>query len=515
VRGGPHTQELIDHLSERLRLAAGLLLFFTAGLVVWRAALEDLVRATVNDFAWPHWPARGGIVTIGAPMLLAILLRLAFVNQPMRYDEALTFNEFASRPIYYALSFYPDPNNHLLNTLLAHLAFITLGNQPWVLRLPALASGVLLVPATYALSRLLYGQRPAAFLAALLVAGSSYLVEYSTNSRGYTLQALCFVVLLCLVTLAIERDSPSALLLAALVAGVGFYALPTMLYGVVIAAVWFGILPRKQRLVRIGASQLIASALVLGLVVVLTYTPVIVVSGADKLVANRFVVPLEVSQLPGELTASLERTWAFWNRDIVLPVAGVLLIGFGVASLDEVRARRRVPLGVLAPTLCLAMVLIQRVAPFERVWLFLLPLYLAIASAGVVKLGPGRWSNLVAGLASVVAFQLAIATLIGGSILRSSETGTFADAEAVARSLRGRLAAGDAVLTTLPASLPELQYYFPKVGLPIDSLVRPAEEAQHLYVVSAPDDVPTVPGWGGPEPIQRFSGSVVLAFQRT
>ncbi len=188
-------------------------------------------------------------------MLLAIGLRLAFLNQPMRYDEALTFNEFASRPLYYGLSFYPDPNNHLLNTLLVHVTSTGLGTQPWVLRLPAFVAGVLLVPATYALARLLYGRR-AAFLGAVLVAVSSYLVEYSTNSRGYTLQALCFVTMFGLAGVAVRRDSPTALLLATLVAALGAYALPTMFYGVVIVAAWCGLELRRTKLTRISRGQL-------------------------------------------------------------------------------------------------------------------------------------------------------------------------------------------------------------------------------------------------------------------
>jgi len=36
----------------------------------------------------------------------------------------------------------------------------------------------------------------------------------------------------------------------------------------------------------------------------------------------------------------------------------------------------------------------------------------------------------------------------------------FPDAEGVARSLRGQLQPDDAVVTLLPASLPQLQYYF-------------------------------------------------------
>ena len=40
-------------------------------------------------------------------------------------------------------------------------------------------------------------------------------------------------------------------------------------------------------------------------------------------------------------------------------------------------------------------------------------------------------------------------------------------------TLSSVLASDDAVLTTLPASLPELQYYFAREGLRIDALVRP------------------------------------------
>ncbi len=515
ARTGAFTQELIAQIDARLRLAAGVLLLLTAGLVVWRGAFADLLHLTFDDFAWPRWPNQTDALAIGLPMLLTVGLRLPFLNQPMRYDESLTFNEFASRPLYYGLSFYPDPNNHLLNTLLMHVTYAGLGNQPWILRLPALIGGVLLVPATYGLTRVLSGQRGTALLAALLVAGSSYLVEYSTNARGYTLQALCFVVMLSLVTLAVRRDSPSALLPAALVGAVGAYALPTMLYGVLIAAAWFALEAWRVRLVRIRAGHLVVSGLLLGLVVMLAYLPVVLVSGADKLVSNRFVVPLDAAALVNELPGSLLRTWALWNRDVPLPIAAVLLLGFCFVSFGEIR-RQRVPLGILALGTCVVLVVVQRVAPFERVWLFLLPLYLALASMGIVGLGAlaGRWGNLVTWLACLFAFMLSIAVLRSGSVLRSTETGTFTDAEAVALSLRGRLGAGDAVVTTLPASLPELQYYFPRAGLGIEALVRPPAEAQHLYVVTSRDSGAAIPGWGRAEVLERFPQSEVLVLQR-
>jgi hypothetical protein len=501
ARAGAYTQDLSAYFDLRLRLAGGLVLLLVAGLSLTRAAFEDLLEAAVRDAAsaWPRVDPRT-LLLVGLPTLLAVSLRAAFLNQPMRYDEALTFNEFASRPLYYALSFYPDPNNHLLNTLLVHAVFVVAGNQPWLLRLPALAAGVLLVPATYWLARLLYAPG-AAVLAAVLVAGSSYLIEYSTNARGYTLQALCFVIMLALVILAARRHSLSALLLAALVAAVGVYAVPTMLYGVAIAAAWL-VLDR-----RIPVRHLICAGLVAGLVTVLLYLPALVISGPDKLVANRFIVPLPIAELPGELARSLVSTWGFWNRDVPWLLAALLVFGFGVATIDELR-RRRVPPGLLAAAMCLLLVLVQRVAPFERVWLFLLPLYLVVASAGLARFVDGRLLGLVFGAA------LAFTALTSGSILASTETGVFPDAEGIAHTLAPRLAPDDAVMTELPASLPELQYYFPRAALPVDVLVRPADEAQNLWIVAPPGQQPVLNGWPDVTEVQRFPSATLYELRR-
>jgi Dolichyl-phosphate-mannose-protein mannosyltransferase len=510
-RAGAITQDLIAHFGDRLRFAGLCLLALAAGLAVLRGSFDDLARSCLRDLGTMALPAptRFDIVAVGVTAALALGLRVAFLGQPMRYDEALTFNEFASRPLYYGLSFYPDPNNHLLNTLLMHVAFVGLGNQPWVLRLPALVGGVLLVPATYRLAGSFYG-RHAALLGAVLVAASSYLVEYSTNARGYTLQALCFVVLLTLTIVAVRRDSPTALLLAALVAAVGAYALPTMLYGVAVAAMWFGLEARRARLSRIKPGHVAVSGLLLGLVVLVAYLPVILVSGPDKLVANRFVTPLTPNELITELPQSLARTWGFWNRDVPVPITLLLVVGFALGTVAEAR-KRRVPLGIVAAVVCLGLVLVQRVAPFERVWLFVLPLYFLIAGEGLVHLVAGRG---VAVLGCLLGAVLGVSTLTSGSILSSTETGVFPDAEAVAQRLSGWLAADDAVLTTLPASLPELQYYFPRAGLAIDSLVRPPEQARRLYVVAPTDSSPRITGWSNPTQVGRFPGAAVFTLER-
>jgi Dolichyl-phosphate-mannose-protein mannosyltransferase len=506
-RAGDNTQELLTYFDQRLRLAGALILALTVGLAVLRGPFEEMIAAALRDVVQPRIrPGRWTLILVGLPVALALGLRLVFLGQPMRYDEALTFNEFASRPLYYGLSFYPDPNNHLLNTLLMHLAYVAFGNQPWVLRLPALIGGVLLAAATFWLARLLYG-RSAAVLAATLVAVASYAVEYSTNARGYTLQALCFVLMLALCVVAVRRQSLSALLLAAIVGALGAYDLPTMLYGVAIAAVWLLLAFAAARNKAIGPRHLIASGLIMGLVVAVLYLPVLLISGADKLVGNRFVVPLGLAELGPELLRTLKNTWAFWNRDVPWPLTAVLLVGFAIATMAEAR-QRRVPLAILAAGVCLVLVIAQRVAPFERVWLFLLPLYLIVASAGLTRLVDGRL--LALGFGVVLAYF----ALTSGSILSSTETGVFPDAEGVTRTLAPRLAPDDAVMTQLPASLPELQYYFPRYGLPINVLVRPPAEAQNLWVVAPPGDQPTVEGWTNAVEVERYLGASLWELRR-
>jgi hypothetical protein len=275
-----------------------------------------------------------------------------------------------------------------------------------------------------------------------------------------------------------------------------------MLYGVVIAAAW--VLLKR----RLDLKLLAAGGLMLGLATALLYLPVLVISGADKLVGNRFVVPLSLGELGPELVRTLNRTFAFWNRDVPWPLAALLVVGFAISLYFEVRARQ-VPLGLLAALLCLFLVVLQRVAPFERVWLFLLPLYFAVAAGGLTRFVDGRL------LAAAFGLVIGYFTLTSGAILASDETGAFPDAEAVTRTLSPRLAPDDAVVTQLPASLPELQYYFPRYGLPTNVLVRTPDEGQNLWVISPPGAEPHQDGRADIQEVQRFSGASLWELKRS
>jgi hypothetical protein len=66
----------------------------------------------------------------------------------------------------------------------------------------------------------------------------------------------------------------------------------------------------------------------------------------------------------------------------------------------------------------------------------------------------------------------------------------------------------------LPASLPELQYYFPRSQLPLSVLVRSPDEAQNLWVLAPPGVTPEVAGWQTPTEIQSLASSAVFELKR-
>jgi hypothetical protein len=469
----------------RLRLA-GTLLLVSGGLLCVvrhraRRWLEDLVQALATGAAdlaaemraaagagdRAHWLVLGLVVAGGAA------LRLAFLFQPMRYDEAYTFLQHAARPLYIGLSNYAEPNNHLFHTLLVHVTAALLGPHPWAIRLPACLAGLLAVPAAYLLARSVY-TKEAALVAAAAVASSSALVEYSTQARGYTLVALVFLLILALAAYLVSRRNAFAWLLFVVLSALGFYTVPVMLYPFGVAVAWMALTAAVGP--RAAGRQLLADlAMAVLLVVAVTavlYAPVFIATGITAVVANPTVVPQPLGYLGEHLPASLGEVWRQWNRDLPRPVSAALLVGFAVSLLF---ARRLTPLRVPLPAAVLAwcgpLLLVQRVVPFPRVWLFLLPLYLTLAAGGIGGLlaaATGRWPRHRALVFGTVA--LATCAGLGGSVLGTrsilvtTETGALPDAEGLALFLKERLGPDERVLAFVPSDAP-LRYYFRRHGL--------------------------------------------------
>jgi hypothetical protein len=461
-----------------------------------RCSLHGLIGSTGRAYLW----------ALGLIFGLALAGRLVFLFEPMRYDEATTFTNYASRSLFTVLTDYSAPNNHIFHTLLVRLSYLLLGNRPWVIRLPALLAGVLLVPLSYLVIRRFYNAHAALFTASL-VGSSSPLIEYSVNARGYTWIAVFFLATLVAVGALVRRHQAACWWLFGVSSVLGFYTIPIMLYPFGIAVTWFLLSAALQPTPQRGRQfvPLLYSLLLIALAILVLYLPVIAVSGVHALIGNRYVVPLSGHAFAAGLPYALQETWAQWQRDLPAGLNLLLVGGFVTAHLFHRRlARAPIPLMLAVVAWCTPLLLAQRALPFPRIWIFVLPLYLGVASAGVVDLVSrgagvlpqwmrtrlaGRQSVALAMLAVMLSGWLTLTVVTARSIDQAAETGRFRDAEAVALFLKGYLRPGDAVVTEFPAG-PPLAYYFHRHHLDQAYLnPRAAPSTRLLVVINAPGNL--------------------------
>ncbi len=177
------------------------------------------------------------VLALGAILAAAAAVRLGFLSVPVRPDEALTFLRYASQPWHEGLADYSLPNNHLLNTLAVHASWRVFGQDEWTLRLFALVAGIATVPATFVLGRELYG-RQAALWGAALVAGSSALIQYSANGRGYMPGTFFVVAAMACASWAARTHRALAWTGFGAFSVLAVYSVPSMVVGVLVAAIW-------------------------------------------------------------------------------------------------------------------------------------------------------------------------------------------------------------------------------------------------------------------------------------
>jgi 4-amino-4-deoxy-L-arabinose transferase-like glycosyltransferase len=507
------TEATYAGVTGKLRLAGGALVLAAAVLFALRGPFRRMLSGLFDSFGelWGEsksaWRAaleedgRKHTIVFCIVMLIAVAVRLVFINQPIRYDEAHSFTYYSSRPIYLALSNYSSVNNHLFHTLLVHIAYSVFGNEEWVLRLPALFAGLFLVPATYLAARLLYN-KDAAILAAALVAVSSAIVEFSTNARGYSMICLFFMLILALGAHLRRSGGAAGWVLFTLITALGFYTIPIMLYPFGITAMWL-FLSALVKDVDGPAwpfiRNLVLSTIGAGILTLILYSPVFVGSGVDAV----FGIPSKavdasggMEGFAGGIMIRIKAFWAQWNRDFPVLVSVILVLGALLSLVFHGRiARHRIPLIVPVLLWCVPVLIAMRALPWPRVWLYLLPLYFILVSAGL-SLKFSYIAGLLRRSASSFCVIMALHIVIGiginvvysRSVYYSEETGTLRNAEEIATTLGRELKPGDKMLAYSPAGAP-LLYYFKKHDVPLGPLVsEDRENWKRVYVVV---DIPT------------------------
>lgn len=478
-----------------------------AGLTGPRASwFRDDLRALVRV---PR-PPRGGVPAEPGPpwrrLLLAVALlgvlgiglvvRLAYLHQPMRFDEALTVQAYARRPITDFISDYSLPNNHFLHTILVHVSMRLFGDAPWSVRLPVLIAGMLVIPAGYLLGREFHGATVGIILAGFLAANST-LVEYSTNARGHVLVAL-FSVLAMHEAHRLKRDAGRGWLTLILLNVLGFYTVPLMLYAFGTIGLWLFLSACVWDVpgIRRGAfiRRLVLAGLVTGLIAALLHLPAFLGSGPSLVLDNQYVRPRGFLTMVYRSPRAVRTLWGLWHRDVpswvglgmaAAAVLGLLARWFG-------RSRERIPILVALVVYAAIFTGLRRVLPQPRSWLFALPVYLMSAAAGTAMILDRRLRRPRAVVAASVVLAVAFAAFEGQRVIGSNQvgisqqTGRYLGAEALAQHLEAILEPGDVVVGGAPALAPTA-YYARRRGMDPSIFIRARgpipEGARRVYVL--------------------------------
>ncbi len=232
----------------------------------------------------PEAPAPGRRLSTGAiaAALAAItgvgaVLRLVGLDGDLWLDEIVTVRDYASQSVGVILTRYDGPNNHLLNSLLAHISIGAFGYEEWAIRLPALLAGIATIPAFLWVARPALGDVRGLAAAALLAVSSQHIL-FSQNARGYTATLLFGLIATGALVRALREDRAGWWLLYVATAVLCVAAVPTGGFVIVGHALVCAVVAVRRRAPGLLAPLAGRLALVLGAVAALTiqvYAPVI------------------------------------------------------------------------------------------------------------------------------------------------------------------------------------------------------------------------------------------------
>lgn len=436
-------------------------------------------KILIKDFS-PAGKDQGDLTLISGIMFLAVAMRLANLFIPLEFDEAYTYNAFASWSLWHTISDYHMPNNHVFLTIFINILVHLFGNQQWLLRLPSFVFGILMIPACYLLAKRLYGKE-AAILSTLFVAVFPVIVKFSVLARGYIIVSFCTVMIFLLGDYVRENKNRMAWLMLVGFSAMGFFTIPIMLYSFGALFVWLFLVLIFNDITSYRTKvdfikYLLAGGVASVLLTIALYLPIFL-NKSNPLDKNQFLTPLGWDVYPVVIWLKLKETWVDWTALIPgwMTFFGVLGLILSIALHNKI-AKQKIPTQIPCFIWIVGFIIIRRPIMEVRMWTFLaapLLIWSAGGLVGMVKLAfgyldvkrqPARvFSNVI------LAFVLVLGMWSLWTIPeRWKQRGSV---ENTVIYLKSHLREGDVVATS-NAFKPQLKYYFLIYNIPLTYMRR-------------------------------------------
>lgn len=306
--------------------------------------------------------------------VLLIIQRLLLSNQtPVVYDEAWTYLAFTSKNPAVAACFYPSSNNHILFSHLTQLTKIFPSTILANIRLAALISNLLALTTLFFCLRHYF--KSLTVWALLLCLSVCFPMNYyGFVARGYSLIVFFFVIGFFSILKIIENPSSEKAWFRLMISSaLGFYTIPVYLYPLItlfgFAAVYFIITKNHKALYTSILYGIATSALIL-----LLYLPVFAISGIESVTSNKYVSAIPFKEVLAGLSIHLQKTMQFFTgiNHLLVSVCGFLIISVVAFFGSTKKNKPAVIFGIFCLLITPLLILVHRIIPVERTWIYLL-----------------------------------------------------------------------------------------------------------------------------------------------
>ncbi len=395
------TQAKFSAIRYALIFISGMLIFLSYFLWI-RTDFIILKLKTVSTFFSSQFRSfKNGLqsmTTLNKISLFLIVFGFALWNlfnlitRPISCDETGTHILYSSQNLLLSLTRY-SANNHPLNSIFMTVSNFLPFETKIALRIPNYIFGLVNILLLFALVRSVYVV-PVAVFAACLYGFAYPVMIYGFQARGYELVLLFTMLsLFSAIKIILYRQKYYWLIFTA-ASVLGFYSVLSFLYAYIpiVAFIFLYSVIKKEYFV---VKQLILSGLVTLLFSILLYTPFFAFSGFSTVFNNEFVKskPLtEVFQLfPSHCQATLNFLFGTGgarrgvenysgNSGIFVFLGLIAAFTFSFFKLKEKKHLLVSLLVLIFIVLSPMLLFIQRVIPYERTWIHLLPIIILLVS---------------------------------------------------------------------------------------------------------------------------------------
>jgi hypothetical protein len=327
-----------------------------------------------------------------------------------------------------------------------------------------------------------------ALAAAGLIAVIPLFINYSVNGRGYTMLVLFALLLANFAGILMVGRSMPALIAFTLTAALGFYTIPIFLYPMAGISLWvvltclFTKEPRPEKLHRLA--EFLGACLLVGVLTLLLYSPVILFgSGLSSIIGNEIVKSLSWSTFLENLDPRLLKAWNKWMIGIGPIFEYVFLGGFLLSVLFYRKVSHQklvLPLQVFLGLAVAILLVLQRVSPLPRIWIYLEAFYLMFAAAGLVWFIHLSLRALVAPTLTErtlsVAIPLAFLAALTSMLIARAQNPVYRDLDLLPEAyaadyIAAHLTPEETIVATGPVDI-QTAYYLSLHGIPFDRFYK-------------------------------------------